>query len=159
MTLALGHEARLARAGSAGRELAELVGDPTSFAARLHTAFADLAEPEYRIGQERVAPGIGPTHGVRLPYQAALRRALTKATRDDSPSNLVLVADRLLREPELEARWLAMAIIERTVLTDPERSWQLIRRAAADADDWITVDTLAHPAGKGILHQPHRSAQ
>src|SRR5205814_5976466 len=103
------------------------------------------------IGQERVAPGIGPTHGVRLSYQAALRRALTKATRHDSPANLLLVADRLLREAEIEARWLAMALLERTVLTDPERSWQLIRRAAADAGDWITVDTLAHPAAKGIL--------
>ena len=151
-----GREARLARAGTAGLELAELVGDPTGFAVRLHAAFADLAEPDYRIGQKRVAPGIGPTHGVRLPYQAALRRALTKATRHDSPANLLLVADRLLREPELEARWLAMAVLERTVLTDPERSWQLIRRAAADAGDWITVDTVAHAAGKGILHQPHR---
>jgi len=99
-----GREARLARAGAAGLELAELVGAPPGFAVRAHADFADLAEREYRIGQKRVAPGIGPTHGVRLPYQAALRRALTKDTRHDSPANLLLVADRLLREPELEAR-------------------------------------------------------
>jgi 3-methyladenine DNA glycosylase AlkD len=150
------HEARLARADAAGRELAELIQDPAALAERLRTAYADLAEPEYRIGQERVAPGIGHTHGVRLPYQAALRRAFSMATRRDSPANLILVADRLLREAELEPRWLAMAILERTVLTDPERSWQLLRRAASEAGDWITVDTLAHPVGKGILHQPHR---
>jgi 3-methyladenine DNA glycosylase AlkD len=150
------HEQRLTTAATAGRELAELVGDPTAFAARLRTAFAEVAEPEYRAGQERVAPGIGLTHGVRLPYQAALRRAFVAATRRDPAANLLLVADRLLREPELEARWLASAILERTILSDPERSWQLLRRAANDAGDWITVDTLAHPAGKGILSQPHR---
>lgn len=149
-------ETKLARAAAHGLAVAELVQDPTAFASRLREAYADLAEAQYRHGQEFVAPGIGLTHGVRLPYQAALRRALLKATRTDSPAVLVLVADRLLREPELEARWLAMAILERTVLTDPERSWQLLRRAAADASDWITVDTLAHPVGKGILNQPHR---
>ncbi|HKB29170.1 MAG TPA: DNA alkylation repair protein, partial [Candidatus Limnocylindrales bacterium] len=136
-----------------------LVGDPPAFAAALRSAFAELAEPEYRIGQRRVAPGIGLTHGVRLPYQAALRRALRKATRQDPPSVLILVADRLLREPELESRWLAMSILERTVLTDPERSWQLLRRAARDADDWITIDTLAHPCGKGILRESYRWAE
>jgi 3-methyladenine DNA glycosylase AlkD len=147
---------KLARAEAHGRAVAELVGEPVAFAKRLHEAYADLAEAQYRQGQEFVAPGIGPTHGVRLPYQAALRRVLAKATRRDSPAVLLLVADRLLREPELEARWLAMAILERTVASEPERSWQLLRRAAADAGDWITVDTLAHPIGKGILSQPHR---
>ena len=149
-------EARLARAEAHGAALAELVGDPSAFAQRLREAFEDLAEPAYREGQEFVAPGIGTTYGVRLPYQAALRRTLTRATRRDSPAVLLLLADRLLREPELEPQWLAMAILEKTVLTDPERSWQLLRRAAAEAGDWITVDTLAHPVGKGILHQPHR---
>jgi len=149
-------EAKLARAEAHGRALADFVGEPVAFARRLHDAYADLAEAQYRQGQEFVAPGIGLTHGVRLPYQGALRRALVKATRRDSPAVLLLVADRLLREPELEARWLAMAILERTVVSEPERSWQLLRRAAADAGDWITVDTLAHPVGKGILSQPHR---
>src|SRR5207247_10796626 len=43
-----GRWARLARAGTAGLELAELVRDPTGFAVRLHAAFADLAEPDSR---------------------------------------------------------------------------------------------------------------
>jgi 3-methyladenine DNA glycosylase AlkD len=154
-----GHARRLERADRLGSRLAELVGDPPAFAAALRSAFAELAEPDYRIGQQRVAPGIGLTHGVRLPYQAALRRALRKATKRDPASVLILVADRLLREPELEARWLAMSILERTVLTDPERSWQLLRRAAGDAEDWITVDTLAHPCGKGILRESYRWAE
>jgi 3-methyladenine DNA glycosylase AlkD len=123
---------------------------------QLRDDLAALADPEYREGQHFVAPGLGLTHGVRLPYQAALRRGLNIATTRDPASTLLFVADRLLREPELEARWIGMGLLERTVLAEPERSWQLLRRAAGDAADWITVDTLAHPFGKGILHQPHR---
>jgi len=149
-------EVKLASAEAEGRALGELVQDPGAFAARLHDALAELADPSYREGQHFVAPGLGLTHGVRLPYQAALRRGLAKATKQDRASTLLFVADSLLREPELEARWIGMALLERTIIAEPERSWQLVRRAAADAADWITVDTLAHPAGKGILHQPHR---
>jgi len=149
-------EVKLASAEAEGRALGDLVQDPGAFAARLHDALAELADPSYREGQHFVAPGLGLTHGVRLPYQAALRRGLAKATKQDRASTLLFVADRLLREPELEARWIGMALLERTIIAEPERSWQLVRRAAADAADWITVDTLAHPAGKGILHQPHR---
>jgi 3-methyladenine DNA glycosylase AlkD len=149
-------EAKLAQAAAEGLELGDLVQDPGAFASKLHDVLAQLADANYREGQHFVAPGLGLTHGVRLPYQAALRRGLAKATKHDRASTLLFVADRLLREPELEARWIGMALLERTVLDEPERSWQLIRRAAADAGDWITVDTLAHPAGKGILHQPHR---
>jgi hypothetical protein len=69
------------------------------------------------------------------------------------------VADRLLREPELEARWFAFGILERTLPSEPERTWQLLRRAGREAADWITVDTLAHPAGVGILAEPYRWAE
>ena len=63
-----GHAERLERADRLGFRLAEIVGDPPAFATALRSAFAELAEAEYRIGQQRVAPGIGLTHGVRLPY-------------------------------------------------------------------------------------------
>jgi 3-methyladenine DNA glycosylase AlkD len=149
-------DTRLDRAGELGTALAKRIQDPPALADALRTAFRTLADDGYRTGQQRVAPGIGLTHGVRLPLQAAVRRAFVKATRDDSPALLVLVADRLLREPELEARWFALSILERTIRAEPERSWQLLRRAAADAADWITVDSLAHPVGKGILAEPRR---
>ena len=42
---------------------------------------------------------------------------------------------------------------------DPERTWQLLRRAAREAADWITVDSLAHPMGEGILAEPYRWAE
>ena len=147
------------RAAELGRELAEFVGDPTAFAASLAAAFRDVADPEYRDGQQWVAPGIGPTHGVRTPLQVGIRRAFEKASRHASPSELLLVCDRLLHEPEREARWFAISTLQRTLPSDPERTWQLLRRAAAEADDWITVDDLAHPYGKGILAEPYRWAE
>jgi 3-methyladenine DNA glycosylase AlkD len=148
-----------ARAAALGSALGELIDDPTALAAALSAAFAELADPEYRAGQLFVAPGIGPTHGVRTPLQSAVRRGFQRATRRASSSEVLLVADRLLREPEREARWFAISTLERTIGREPERTWQLLRRAARDADDWITVDTLAHPYGKGILAEPYRWAE
>jgi 3-methyladenine DNA glycosylase AlkD len=147
------------RAAKLGAELADGVDDPAAFAANLAAAFRAVADPEYRDGQAWVAPGIGPTHGVRTPLQLAIRRAFEKATRRTSSSELLLVADRLLREPEREARWFAIATLQRTLPNEPERTWQLLRRAASEADDWITVDNLAHPFGKGILAEPYRWAE
>jgi 3-methyladenine DNA glycosylase AlkD len=151
--------ARVARAAQLGAGLAGGLADPVRFATQLAAAFRELADPEYRAGQAFVAPGIGPTHGVRTPLQGALRRAFQGASRRASSSELLHVAERLLREPEREARWFAIGILERTLVKEPERSWQLLRRAAADADEWITVDTLAHPFGKGILAEPYRWAE
>lgn len=150
---------REGRAAQLGTALAEQTSDAAAFAKALHDAFAELADPEYRAGQAFVAPGIGPTHGVRTPLQVAVRRAFEKASRRASPSELLLVCDRLLREPEREARWFAISTLQRTLPTDPERTWQLLRRSAQRADDWITVDDLAHPYGKGILAEPYRWAE
>ena len=110
-------------------------------------------------GQRFVAPGLGPTHGVRTPLQVAVRRGFERATRRVSPSELLLICDRLLRANEREARWFAISTLQRTLPTDPERTWQLLRRAAIEADDWITIDNLAHPFGKGILAEPYRWAE
>jgi 3-methyladenine DNA glycosylase AlkD len=147
------------RATELGEALAAELGDSAGFAARLSAAFAELADPEYRAGQEYVAPGIGPTHGVRTPLQVAVRKGFEQASRRASPAELLLVCERLLREPEREARWFAISTLQRTLPSDPERTWQLLRRAAAEADDWITVDDLAHPYGKGILAEPYRWAE
>ena len=72
---------------------------------------------------------------------------------------LLFVADRLFHEVELEARWFAFGLLERTLATETERTWQLLRRAAREAGDWITVDSLAHPYAKGIAAEPYRWAE
>ncbi len=151
--------ARLARAETLGTDVAELLSDTEGATEALRDGLRALADPEYLEGQRRVAPGIGPLHGVRWPLLAAAGRGFRKATRQDPVTPLLFLADRLLREQEREARWFAFGVLERTVGPEPERSWQLIRRAAREADDWITVDSLAHAAGKGVLTEPYRWAE
>jgi len=106
-----------------------------------------------------VAPGIGALHGVRSPLLNMVARSFRLAVMGTSTDQLLLVADRLLREEHQEPHWLAIGILERLVRTDPERAWQLIRRAARGAGEWITIDTLAHAAGNGILNEPYRWAE
>ncbi len=142
-----------------GRSVAGLVQDPDALVRELSAGLAGLTDQEYLAGQRRVAPGIGDLHGVRSPLLAAVGRELARATADDPASVLLLVADRLLRAPTLEERWLAFGILERTLAGDPERSWQLLRRAAREAADWITVDSLARVIGRGILAEPYRWAE
>jgi 3-methyladenine DNA glycosylase AlkD len=142
-----------------GASLADFTNEPDAFANALTRGLSELADPDYLAGQQRVAPGIGDVHGVRWPLLAAVERGFRQATRNDRPTTLLFIADRLFRERELEARWFAFGLLERTLPVDTERTWQLLRRGAREAGDWITVDTLAHPYGKGIAAEPFRWAE
>ncbi len=150
---------RESRALALGKRLGADLSDPGELATSLAAAFTELADPEYRAGQALVAPGIGPTFGVRTPLQVAVRKGFERASRGASSSQLLLVCDRLLRAPERELRWFAVTTLQRTLAAEPERTWQLLRRAASEADDWITVDTLAQPFAKGILAETYRWAE
>ena len=150
---------RLPRAEALGRALAEQLPDARAVAGALRAAFMELADPIYQEGQHFVAPSLGPTHGVRNPLLSALGRGFRAATKRDSTTTLLLVADRLLAESELEARWFAFGILDRTRPQETERTWQLLRRAGREATDWITVDSLAHPVARGILAEPYRWAE
>jgi 3-methyladenine DNA glycosylase AlkD len=152
-------EAHRKDAEDLGRALAELTPDPSAFAEAMRTGFTALADPEYRDGQRRIAPGIGAVHGVRWPLLAAVSRTFRQGTKRDPATPLLFVVDRLFGEPELEPRWFAFGVLERTLVTETERTWQLLRRAAREADDWITVDSLAHPYGKGIAAEAYRWAE
>jgi 3-methyladenine DNA glycosylase AlkD len=146
-------------ADALGVSLVHEIDRPEAFAASLCDGLARLADPEYLAGQRLVAPGIGPTHGVRGPLLRRVGAAFRRRTRTARPAELLQLADRLLREELLEARWFAFGLLERTVRPDPERTWQLIRRAARDAADWITVDTLAGVTAVGVLSEPYRWAE
>jgi 3-methyladenine DNA glycosylase AlkD len=119
----------------------------------------DLADPEYRQGISGVAPGIGTVLGVRGPLLHAVGRGLRSTTRRDRSAVLLDLAERLLREEPLEMHWLAFEILERTIAAEPERTWQLVRAEARTAGDWITVDTLAHATGRGVLAESYRWAE
>lgn len=142
-----------------GRSLAELVNDPDALVLVIQRGFAELADPEYLAGQRRVAPGIGAVHGVRWPLIAAVASGFRRATKGERATPLLFVADRLFGEPELECRWFAFGLLERTLDRETERTWQLLRRAAREAGDWITVDSLAHPYGAGIAREAYRWAE
>ena len=142
-----------------GRSLGDAVGEPEQFATALRRGLDALADPAYQEGQAFVAPGIGHTLGVRTPLLGAVAAGLRSTTRRDRPAPLLSIADRLLRDDYLEAHWLAFGLLGRLVLVDPERAWQLLRRAARQAADWITVDTLARPYAIGVLDASFRWAE
>jgi 3-methyladenine DNA glycosylase AlkD len=148
-----------ALAEALGARLAELTGDPAAFVEALRGGLAGLSDPEYRDAQQRIAPGIGAVIGVRWPLTDAVKRGFREETRHDRTSTWLFLADRLLREPEMELRWFAFGLLERLILDEPERTWQLIRRAAREASDWVTVDSLAHVVGRGILEETYRWAE
>jgi 3-methyladenine DNA glycosylase AlkD len=151
--------ARRETAEQLGAALAEHLNDPDTFVSAFRRGMTGLADPEYLEGQRRVAPGIGAIFGVRWPLLAAVERGFRKATRADRATTMLFLADRLYREPELEHRWFVFGLLERTLDSDPERTWQLMRRAARDAGDWITVDSLAQPYAKGIARESYRWAE
>lgn len=142
-----------------GTSLADLVNEPEAFARSLTAGLATLADPAYLDGQRRVAPGIGQLHGVRWPLLDAVTRGFDRATRDERATTLLFLADRLFAERELETRWFAFGLLGRTLSIETERTWQLLRRAAREAGDWITIDSLAHPYAAGIAAEPYRWAE
>jgi 3-methyladenine DNA glycosylase AlkD len=148
--------ARGAAATALGVRLAEVVAEPEALQAQSERGLHEMARPEDLAALRRVAPGIDPVVGASFFLVQRAGRAFVRATRRDSPSNLLLACDRWFSLPMLEARWLAMVVLERLVLADPERTWQLLRRASKEASDWITVDALAHPVGRGILAESFR---
>ena len=142
-----------------GRRAGEAAHDPATVAQTLRDGLPSLADPEYLDGERRVAPGIGELLGVRIPLLVGITRGLRAATRRDTPSTLLDIADHLGRRGPLELNWLAYDLIARAIRDEPERAWQLVRREASRADDWITVDSLAHVVGRGILAEPYRWAE
>jgi 3-methyladenine DNA glycosylase AlkD len=148
-----------AAAEALGLRLSGLVRDPAAFVDATTAGLAALADPGARRETERVAPGIGPTHGVRWPLLEKLERSFARATKDARTSGHLDLVDRLLRVPTLEERWFAFSLLDLALEDDPVLVWQDMRRAAREAADWITVDTLAHPVGRGVLLEGFRWAE
>ena len=103
--------------------------------------------------------GSGPTHGVRTPLLGAARPRLPR--RDAAR----FAGDAPLRRRSAARRAGARGplVRDRDPRADaPPRAGAHLAAPPAggrEADDWITVDTLAHPVGKGILAEPYRWAE
>ena len=148
--------AHMNQAVALGARLAELIADPDAFIEATRAGLAELADPAVIDGIHSIAPGLGAVLGVRLPLLEGTHREFRRATKGASTAHILDVTDRLLREDAADIRWFGMWNLERLLATDPERTWQLMRGAAAKAGEWISVDTLAHPYGAGILREPRR---
>jgi 3-methyladenine DNA glycosylase AlkD len=151
--------AHLPAARALGQALADHLDDPRGLARAAQSGLATLADPDYRTGQRLVAPGIGPTLGVRTPLLDAVAAGFRRELRGVGPARLLVAAEALASDEIRELRWLAIHVLGWTVAVDPEQTWQVIRRIGRDADDWITVDTLASVAASGILAEPYRWAE
>ena len=97
----------------------------------------------------------------RCPLAAAFGRSPAVRPRHPAspPDSLLWLANRLLQSQILELRIFTFGLLTRSVPSDPERSWQLLRQAARQASNWIVVDSLAHAYGSGILLERFRWAE
>ena len=142
-----------------GQALAELIDDPEAFVAVLREGFASLADPAYAAEQERVAPGTGAVFGVRWPLINAVAGQLRAPLAESSSSSALWLAQRLAGGAEHEVRLFSHVPLKRALADDPERAWQLMRRLAHAASDWIAVDSLAHLYAQGLLAERFRWAE
>jgi 3-methyladenine DNA glycosylase AlkD len=150
---------RLPTARQLGRRLADDLDDPAAFVAAARDGLAVLADPAFLAGERLVAPGIGPTLGVRSPLLEAVGAGLHREVRGVRAARILVAADALARDEVRELRWMAIRMLGWIIADDPERTWQVLRRIGREADDWITVDTLAVVVAAGIVHEPYRWAE
>lgn len=142
-----------------GRRLGGLVGDPEAFAAELDAGLATLADPVLAAAMVWVAPGAQGVLGVRQPLITAVERGAAAGARGAGPAVLLALAERAARSAVAESRWIAIRFMDRIVARDPERTWQLMRRSARAASDWVSVDSLASPYARGVVLEPYRWAE
>jgi 3-methyladenine DNA glycosylase AlkD len=142
-----------------GIALGDLIDEPEEFVSVLREGLASLADDAYAREQERVAPGSGAVFGVRNPLMAAIARQVRAALRESSSSSALWLAERLATEDERELVLFSHVALARALPDDPERTWQLMRRLARRARDWISVDELGELFAQGILLERFRWAE
>jgi 3-methyladenine DNA glycosylase AlkD len=150
---------RLPEARGLGMALGELIDEPEEFVGVLREGLTRLADDAYANEQERVAPGSGAIFGVRNPLMAAIARGVRSALKGSSSSSALWLAERLATEDERELVLFSHVALERALPDDPERTWQLMRRLARRANNWISVDELAELFAAGILTERFRWAE
>lgn len=150
---------RLPQAHGLGQALGELIDAPEEFVAVARDGLTGLADEAYRAEQDRVAPGSGAVFGVRNPLLAAVTRQVRASLRQGSDASALWLAERLVIEPEREFTLLAHTCLLRSLPDDPERTWQLMRRLAHAAHEWISVDSLAELYAAGVLREHYRWAE
>ncbi|MDQ3447693.1 MAG: DNA alkylation repair protein [Chloroflexota bacterium] len=152
-------EERMPVARGLGGELAEFIDDPERFVKVLQDGFEGLSDAGYAAEQERVAPGAGEVIGVRWPLVRAVGRQLREPLLEGSSASAISLAQRLVRSEIREIRLFATVALDASLADDPERTWQVLRRLARAASDWISVDAMADLVARGIINEPLRWAE
>ncbi|MBA2255104.1 MAG: DNA alkylation repair protein [Chloroflexi bacterium] len=149
----------LPEARGLGTVLADLLDEPDQFIVALTDGFRRLADEEYAAEQARVAPGGAEVIGVRWPLIRATARQLRQPLRESSSATAISLAQRLAGESIREVRLFAHLLLARALPDDPERAWQVMRRLARVATDWICIDDLAELTARGVIQESFRWAE
>jgi 3-methyladenine DNA glycosylase AlkD len=146
-------------AAALGERLAALIDEPEAFLATLSEGLRHLVDPAYAESIGVVCPGVTPEYAVRGPLLELVHRPLRGALREASSSTALWLAQRLVAADHRDLRLVALPALRRSLADDPEQTWQLMRRLAGGAEDWVEVDALADLWARGILAEPFRWAE
>jgi hypothetical protein len=136
---------------------------PTAWGARwLDSSTTRAARPRLGVGLRRLDPVYA--EGTRQVTRHRSRPKNHTPLLDDvfvahpglqgSPGTGPVLADRLEREP-VPSHAGSPSGFDRTIAVDAERTWQVMRRAAGRAGNWICVDRLLGRT-RGVLLERHR---
>ncbi len=150
---------RLPQARGLGVALSDLLDDPESFVAALTDGLRQLSDEEYADAQEHVAPGGAAVIGVRVPLVRAVARQLRGPLEEGSSATALWLGQRLVMEEPREVWLFSLVPLAVALPSDPERTWQLLRRLGRRCRDRIAVDTLAEVTALGVVLEPVRWAE
>lgn len=142
-----------------GHRLAELTDEPEVFVATLVAGLRELADPDYTEMVRAVSPGDASELAIRGPLLEDVQRPLRRSLHEGSSATALWLAQRLADAPQREVRLFALPCLRRCLAEDPERSWQLMRRMASRAGDWIEIDSLADVWARGVIAERFRWAE
>jgi hypothetical protein len=148
-----------ARAGALGRQLATLIDEPEEFVEVLEAGLAALSDPDHAVTLRRVSPDVETFHAVPSPLVRAIESPIKAELRQGSSATALSLAGQLERADVREVRMFARPCLLRALPDEPERAWQIMRRLAARAADWIEVDAFAQAWAVGVLAEPFRWAE
>lgn len=151
--------AHRAEAAALGQRLAALIEEPDAFVAALAEDLRDLVDPTYAEMIPIICPGVTAEYAVRAPLLDLVHRPLRRALREAPSSTALWLAQRLISTDHRDLRLFALPALRRSLADDAEQAWQLLRRLAARAEDWVDVDSLADVWARGILAEPFRWAE
>jgi hypothetical protein len=146
-------------ASALGHRLAELIDEPEAFLAALEAGLPGLADRAHQELVASVSPGTDGTFALRGPLREAVMQPVRRALREGSSASAVWLAQALASAGHRDLRLYALSCLRRSLSEDPEQSWQLMRRMAASAADWIEVDSLAELWAVGVLAEDFRWAE